>query len=78
MRWSGWTTLGLIEAVAGLPRPLLGVCLGQQLLFERSDEGGGVDLLGFIPGRGDEVRARPRPARAAHGLDPADTEEPTR
>jgi glutamine amidotransferase len=30
--------------------PLLGVCLGQQLLFERSEEGGGVDLLGFIPG----------------------------
>jgi len=42
--------LGLIEPLRAFQRPLLGVCLGQQLLFERSEEGGGVDLLGFIPG----------------------------
>ena len=42
--------LKLIEPIRAFPRPLLGVCLGQQLLFERSDEGAGVDLLGFIPG----------------------------
>jgi glutamine amidotransferase len=42
--------LGLIEPLKAFQRPLLGVCLGQQLLFERSEEGGGVDLLGFIPG----------------------------
>jgi glutamine amidotransferase len=42
--------LGLIEPLRAFERPLLGVCLGQQLLFERSEEGGGVDLLGFIPG----------------------------
>lgn len=42
--------LGLIEPLKAFERPLLGVCLGQQLLFERSEEGGGVDLLGFIPG----------------------------
>ena len=42
--------LKLIEPIRAFPRPLLGVCLGQQLLFERSDEGDGVDLLGFIPG----------------------------
>lgn len=41
--------LGLIEPLRAFQRPLLGVCLGQQLLFERSEEGGGVDLLGFIP-----------------------------
>lgn len=42
--------LKLIEPIRAFPRPLLGVCLGQQLLFERSDEGDSVDLLGFIPG----------------------------
>lgn len=42
--------LGLVEAVRAFPRPLLGVCLGQQLLFEASEEGEGVAMLGFIPG----------------------------
>lgn len=43
--------LGLSEAIRAFPRPLLGVCLGQQLLFNDSDEGGGTPLLGLIPGR---------------------------
>ena len=44
--------LGLSAPIRAFPRPLLGVCLGQQLLFETSEEGqvGDVDLLGFIPG----------------------------
>lgn len=42
--------LGLIEPIRAFPRPLLGVCLGQQLLFETSEEGEGVALLGLIPG----------------------------
>jgi glutamine amidotransferase/cyclase len=32
-------------------RPFLGICLGLQLLFEGSDESGGVEGLGLIPGR---------------------------
>lgn len=44
-------TLGLTDAIRAFPRPLLGVCLGQQLLFADSDEGGGTPLLDFIPGR---------------------------
>ena len=30
--------------------PFLGICLGQQLLFERSDESEGVSGLGILPG----------------------------
>lgn len=43
--------LGLVDPIRAFPRPLLGVCLGQQLLFESSEEGEGVPLLGLIPGR---------------------------
>lgn len=42
--------LGLVEPLRTFPRPLLGVCLGQQLLFEDSDEGQ-TRLLGLIPGQ---------------------------
>ncbi|HZW14764.1 MAG TPA: imidazole glycerol phosphate synthase subunit HisH [Brevundimonas sp.] len=42
--------LGLIAPIRAFRRPLLGVCLGQQLLFETSEEGAGVDMLGLIPG----------------------------
>ncbi len=41
---------GLVDCVRGLTQPVLGVCLGMQLLFERSEEGD-VATLGLIPGR---------------------------
>ncbi|MBJ7484522.1 imidazole glycerol phosphate synthase subunit HisH [Brevundimonas sp.] len=51
--------LGLIDPIRAFERPLLGVCLGQQLLFERSEEGGGVEMLGFIPGTVTRLDVRP-------------------
>ena len=44
------SALGLVDPIRAFPRPLLGVCLGQQLLFETSEEGDPVPLLGLIPG----------------------------
>lgn len=37
--------------------PCLGICLGMQLLFDTSDEGGGAGL-GFFPGRVTRLAAR--------------------
>ncbi len=41
---------GLVDVLRGLHQPVLGVCLGMQLLFEHSEEGD-VDCLGVVPGR---------------------------
>ena len=41
---------GLVELIRGLSQPVLGICLGLQLLFEGSDEGD-VECLGILPGR---------------------------
>jgi imidazole glycerol-phosphate synthase subunit HisH len=51
---------GLVPVVRALRQPVLGICLGMQLLFERSEEGDTV-CLGLLPG---EVRAmKADPAR---------------
>ena len=41
---------GLVDVIRALEQPVLGVCLGMQLLFEFSEEGN-VECLGVIPGR---------------------------
>jgi glutamine amidotransferase len=41
---------GLIDAIRRLEQPLLGICVGMQLLFESSEEGD-VTCLGLLPGR---------------------------
>jgi len=45
---------GLIDAVRSAAlsgRPFLGICLGMQILFEHSEEDGGVDTLGVFKGK---------------------------
>jgi len=42
--------LGLADCLRGLRQPVLGICLGMQLLFERSAEGE-AECLGILPGR---------------------------
>lgn len=44
---------GLIDPIRAYiagGRPFFGVCMGLQALFDRSDEGGGQDCLGILPG----------------------------
>ncbi len=41
-------------------RPFLGICLGLQLLFEESEEGGRVRGLGVFPGRVIRFRKSPK------------------
>jgi glutamine amidotransferase len=40
----------LIDTIKQIRQPLLGVCVGMQLLFESSEEGD-VECLGMLPGR---------------------------
>ncbi|MDZ7851893.1 MAG: imidazole glycerol phosphate synthase subunit HisH [Halomonas sp.] len=48
---------GLVEELlASQSKPLLGICVGQQMLLDHSDENGGIGCLGFLRG---EVRKFP-------------------
>lgn len=54
---------GMAEVLRNFARPLLGICLGQQLLYDRSEEGGAVGL-GLLQGTVsalEATRARPSP-----------------
>lgn len=50
---------GLADVVRSLVQPVLGICLGMQLLFESSAEDGGRECLGLIPGRVARMLAAP-------------------
>lgn len=50
--------LDLVEVLRGLQSPLLGVCVGMQVLFEYSEEGD-TPCLGLLPGRVCRLRGSP-------------------
>ncbi len=52
--------LGVVETLRAFDRPLLGVCLGMQMLYARSEEGDAPGL-GRLPG--EVRRLRPAPDR---------------
>jgi glutamine amidotransferase len=49
---------GLAEVLPTLKQPVLGICLGMQLLFRHSEEGA-VDCLGIIPDTVRRLKAEP-------------------
>ncbi|HEU0117798.1 MAG TPA: imidazole glycerol phosphate synthase subunit HisH [Alphaproteobacteria bacterium] len=49
----------LVEVIQKLTQPVLGICLGMQLLFERSTESGGTQCLGVLPGTIDRLPPSP-------------------
>ncbi len=48
----------LDRVITQLPQPVLGICLGMQLLFDASAEGPAT-CLGILPGRVERLRAGP-------------------
>jgi imidazole glycerol-phosphate synthase subunit HisH len=76
---TGLSSAGGAAAVAGWlegGRPLLGICVGMQLLFEASDEGPVADGVGVLPGKirrlhGGARGTPQRPSRERVGASPA-------
>lgn len=50
--------LGLVDVLRSLRQPLLGVCVGMQLLFEHSEEDD-TPCLGLLPGRVEKLPSQP-------------------
>ncbi len=50
------TEAGLVDVIRELTQPVLGICLGMQLLCEGSEEED-VDCLGIVPGRAQKLSA---------------------
>jgi glutamine amidotransferase len=55
---------GIAELLRNLRTPLLGICVGMQVLYESSAEGD-TPCLGLLPGRIDKITATPS-ARVPH------------
>ena len=57
-------SLGLDDAIREAKVPVIGLCLGMQLLFESSEEHEGAEGLGLLPGR--VVKLEPRGLKLPH------------
>jgi glutamine amidotransferase len=56
------STSGLGQAVkdaVAAGKPVLGICIGCQIILDHSEEDGGVDCLGILPGRAVRFHAEP-------------------
>lgn len=54
----------VVHSVVGSGKPLLAICVGMQALMDRSEENGGVDCIGVLPG---QVKFFGNPLRDAKG-----------
>ncbi len=61
--------------IPSLQQPVLGICLGMQLLFEASEEDA-AECLGIIPGRASPFAGRSWACGAAHGMEYPEIERP--
>lgn len=62
----------LVRDWVGESRPLLGICVGHQMLFERGEERGeAVTCLGVLPGVVEQLPARRLPHMGWNTLQPA-------
>ncbi|MFZ5494605.1 MAG: imidazole glycerol phosphate synthase subunit HisH [Verrucomicrobiota bacterium] len=67
---------GLVACVRGLQQPVLGICLGMQLLFEASEEGH-TPSLGLVPGRVARLLESPGITVPHMGWNTLDLRKPT-
>ena len=56
--WSRLEAFGLIDTLRDLTQPVLGICVGMQLMFEHCDEAG-HDTLGIFAGRVERLQPTP-------------------
>jgi imidazole glycerol-phosphate synthase subunit HisH len=56
----------VIRDVVAAGTPFLGICLGTQILFETTEEDGGVAMLGLLPGRVRRFRPADPRAKVPH------------
>lgn len=64
-----------VRAALAAGLPAIGVCLGMQLLFDASEEGGGAGV-GLIPGRVTKLRAPRVPHIGWNSVEPVASAEP--